>query len=429
MMSISYRWFGRCAIAGAVAILAGGALVSVTAAAATRLTIYASPSATTGAAGTSCSTAAYATINAAVAAASSYDSVVACAGTYTEDVVIQIPLKLIGESATIDAKGLTGTSTGAVLGQDPYNGITIEASHVTVEGFTVKGAEGEGILAVNPNPVQGPVIGGMQLYTGKPLTHVTIEDNIVTDNDQGFNHPDSPYFSCTPNGGSDCGEGIHLMSVADSSVIDNQSVTNAGGILLTDEYGPNHNNLIEGNYVEGNTKDCGITLPGHNLALNPKNGKLDPSFGGVYDNQVLDNVVIGNGVKGYGAGVGVFAPESYTASYDNLVSGNFIQGNGLAGISVHSHQANAYVNGNVFTDNTIGQNNVDHADGTDSKPIDKQTTGILIWSAATMYDFTVSGNTIFDDTYGIWLTPSTITATGLNSNRYSTVRRHVKDAK
>ena len=32
---------------------------------------------------------------------------------------------------------------------------------------------------------------------------------------------------------------------------------------------------------------------------------------------------------------------------------------------MHSHAPNAYVNGNVFIDNTIGKNNVDLADGTD----------------------------------------------------------------
>ena len=311
------------------------------------------------------------------------------------------------------------------MGQAPYNGITIESSNVTVEGFTVEGAQGEGILAVNPHPVKGPVIGGQQLYTGSPLTNVTIEDNVVTENDTGFNNPSSPYESCTPNGGSDCGEGIHLMSVADSALIDNESVANAGGILLTDEFGPNHNNLVKGNDVLNNTKDCGITIPSHNLGINPSNGQLDPSFGGVYDNQILDNVVIGNGVYGYGAGIGIFAPETGTASYDNTVSGNYISGNGLAGISVHSHQANAYVNGNVFTYNTIGENNVDLADGADVKPKDPHTTGILIWSDATMYDFTVAHNTIFDDEYGIWYTPVTITATGLQTNTFSVTVRDI----
>ena len=416
--------------AGALVVVGGGITAGISpASAATLKVIYASPGATTGGAGTSCATAAYSTINAAVAATAKGGTVVACPGTYTEDVVIQTPLTLIGESATIDAAGLVGTTTGAILGQDPYNGITIEASHVTVQGFTVENAEGEGILAVNPHPKAGPMVGGRQLYTGAPLTEVTIEDNTVTDNDQGFANPASPYGECTPNGGADCGEGIHLMSVANSTLIDNQSIANAGGILVTDEFGPAHNNLIEGNYVEGNTKDCGITLPGHNLAVNPKTGALDPSFGGVYGNEVLDNVAIVNGVEGYGAGIGVFAPESFTGSYDNTIAGNLIEGNGLAGISVHSHAPDAYVNGNVFTGNTIGENNVDHADGTDTQPIDHQTTGILIWSAATVYHFTVSDNKIFDDYYGIWFTPSTVHATGLDSNHFSTVNIHIHLAK
>jgi nitrous oxidase accessory protein NosD len=401
---------------------AGVTFVSVTpasasASASAKVTIYASPSAA-GGAGTSCATATFTTISAAVTSAAAGDTVVACPGTYTEDVVIAIPLTLIGEQATIDATGLAGAPTGSVLGQAPYNGITVESSKVTVEGFTVKGAEGEGILAINPRP-RAVMVGGTQAFTGKPLTHITIENNIVEGNDLGFNDAASPYVFCTPNGGADCGEGIHLLSVADSSVIDNESVGNSGGILLTDEFGPNHDNLIEGNYVEGNSKDCGITIPSHNLGLNPKTGLPDPSFGGDYNNQIIDNQAIDNGVNGFGAGIGVFAPGPGTASYDNVVSGNLIEGNGLAGISVHSHAPNAYVNGNVFTDNTIGENNVDLADGTDTGPHDGFTTGILIWSAATPYKFTVSHNTISDNTYGIWLTPNTVKIAGIKSNHFS----------
>ena len=111
------------------------------------------------------------------------------------------------------------------------------------------------------------MIGGRQLYTGTPLSGITIENNVVRDNDRGFNKAKSPYIPCTPNGGGDCGEGIHLLSVADSLVVGNRSVGNAGGILLTDEYGPNDNNVVRRNYVVGNTKDCGITLPGHNLGF------------------------------------------------------------------------------------------------------------------------------------------------------------------
>ncbi len=420
MISTGYR-IRRVLFAGVAAVAIGGAgLAEASATSAANLpTLYASPSATSSGAGTSCATANFSTISAAVASAASGDTVVACPGTYAEDVVITIPLTLVGQSATINATGLPGAPTGAILGQAPYNGITIESSNVTVEGFKVVGAEGEGILAVNPDPVEGPVVGGRQLYTGTPLTGITIENNVVKNNDQGFNKKKSPYVPCTPNGGSDCGEGIHLMSVADSFVLGNRSVGNAGGILLTDEYGPNHNNVVRRNDVVGNTRDCGITLPGHNLAFDPSTGQLDPTFGGVYDNLIIHNVVTGNGVEGYGAGVGIFAPETFTGSYDNTVTDNLIEGNGLAGISVHGHQANAYVNDNVFTDNTIGRNNVDLADGADPPgPADKETTGILVWSDATAYDVTITGNTIFDDTYGVWYTPSTVNVTR-NSNKFS----------
>jgi hypothetical protein len=37
-------------------------------------------------------------------------------------------------------------------------------------------------------------------------------------------------------------------------------------MLLTDETGPTHGNLIEDNIVTGNQYDCAITVPGHNSA-------------------------------------------------------------------------------------------------------------------------------------------------------------------
>jgi parallel beta-helix repeat protein len=258
------------------------------------------------------------------------------------------------------------------------------------------------------------------------LSGIAIENNRVKDNDLGFNNANSPYFPCRPNGGADCGEGIHLLSVEDSTVRGNQVTGNSGGILLTDEYGPNHGNVVRRNYVNSNTKDCGITLPGHNLALDPETGQLDPTFGGVYDNLVVHNVVTHNGVQGFGAGVGIFAPESFTGSYDNTVTQNLIDGNGLAGISVHSHQANAYVNDNVFTDNSIGRNNVDLADGADPPgPADTETTGILVWSAATLYHVTITGNTIYDDTYGVWYTPNSVSIKA-NSNSFSVTTNFFK---
>lgn len=423
-MVVPRHWaVGVAAASGAVLIGAGVVALSP-ALGSPNARVYASPGATPTGAGHSCASAKFATIGAAVAHAAPGATVVACPGTYAERVVIQKPLTLIGKSATVDAAGLPGAPTGAILGQQPYAAITVEASRVTITGLTVENAEGEGILAANPNPVAGPNLGGKQFYTGTPLHDVTIVNNVVKNNDVGYNDPSSPYVFCTPNGGSDCGGGIHLLSVANSTVRNNSVTGGADGILLTDEFGPNRHNLIKGNYVADNTKECGIVLPGHNLAFNPVTGKLDPSFGGVYRNTVVDNVVIDNGTTPYGgSGIGVFAPATFAASYDNFVSRNFIAGNGLGGISIHSHAANAYVNGNVFTHNVIGTNNLTLGDGTDTVT-DPATTGIVMWSI-TPYKEVVAHNTIFANTNGIWYTPGTLTLVGLSTNHFHAVTNPV----
>jgi hypothetical protein len=376
-------------LGGSAALLAG-LLLGASGAAAASMTLYVSPTGMAGGAGTSCATAAYSTIGAAVTAAAAGDTVVVCAGIYKETVAVAKALTLSGQGATIDATGLD-------------NGVKITASNVTVSGFTVENATGEGILAQQPNPVKGPLIGGQQLYTGVPISHVTITRNTIKNNDQGglpANVATTTYPECQASGNvpGDCGEGIHLWSVATSSVTFNTVTDNVGGILLTDEFGPTHGNLIAGNVITDNIYDCGITLPSHNLGRDPATGKLMPAFGGVYDNTVRNNISTGNG----GAGVGMFAPFPGAASYNNVVEGNAISGNGEGGVSLHGHTPGAYIGGNKILNNIIGPNNL--AGDTDVSPTaDLKTTGIVVWSAATPITVTISGNTIFGSWYGIWL--------------------------
>jgi parallel beta-helix repeat protein len=375
---------------GGSALLLAGSLVVASGVAASSTTWYVSPTGATGATGTSCATAAYSSINTAVTASAAGDTIVVCAGTYKEDVAVAKALTLSGQGATIDATALD-------------NGVKITASNVTVTGLTVENATGEGILAQQPNPVKGPMVGGQQLFTGVPISHVTIARNVIKNNDQGglpANVATTKYPECQASGNipGDCGEGIHLWSVANSSVTFNTVTDNVGGILLTDEFGPTHDNLIAGNVITDNIYDCGITLPSHNLGRDPATGKLMPSFGGVYNNVVRNNISTGNG----GAGVGMFAPFPGAASYNNTVEGNAISGNGEGGVSLHGHAPGAYVGGNSILDNIIGPNNLvgDH----DLSPApDLSTTGIVVWSAVTPITVTISGNTIFGSWYGIWL--------------------------
>ena len=120
------------------------------------------------------------TITQGVALAQPGGSVDVGPGTYHEQVVVSKRLELDGDHAVIDASGLqsgsgTTLNAAAVL-------MTGQASGSSLEGFTVRGALGEGILVMG-------------------LSHVRIHDNIVTGNDLGT-PATTAYLECQPQGRS-----------------------------------------------------------------------------------------------------------------------------------------------------------------------------------------------------------------------------------
>ena len=126
----------RSMLAFLLTVCAAAAAVSVGAsspAAAAGSAEYVSPSGSPSNAGFGCASATFVTISAAVAAAPSGGKVVACPGTYHEDVLVQKPLQLYGYGATINADGLE-------------NAMQIVASDVKVRGFRLIDANGEGLL-------------------------------------------------------------------------------------------------------------------------------------------------------------------------------------------------------------------------------------------------------------------------------------------
>ena len=354
--------------------------------------LYVSPKGTSGAADRNCHSAAYTSVQAAVDDAAAGGTVVVCRGSYTEAVVISQPLKLLGNHGAV----IQGSSTAD---------ITITSSHVAVEGLTVAGATGEGILAA------GSPEGGS-------IGHVLIEHNRVVGNDLGG--ADSGYAECAPVGEipGDCGEGIHLMSVYHSVVSHNLVKGNSGGVLLTDEFGPTHHNVIAHNIVTKNLSDCGITAPGHNPNALDTSGNPQPAVAGVYDNVISHNRITGNGTSGEGAGVLFANAQAGTASYDNLVTHNYIAGNGLSGVTLHAHPVGSGefedLSGNRIVHNTIGKNNVN--EGGDPDAGDPATTGVLVLGAVPV-SVTIAHNRIRNDDYGIWL--------GVGGNVTATMQHNV----
>jgi parallel beta-helix repeat protein len=291
------------------------------------------------------------TIAAAVAAAAPNDVIRVASGTYHEDVVIGKPLSLLGQSpenTIIDAAGL-------------LNGVNVDGfnhaglAHVIVSGFSVQNANAQGIVVTN-------------------ASDVTISNNTVTGNDKSLDiatltcPPLPPYFK--PGEDFDCGEGIHLSGVHHSIVSENHVHHNAGGILISDDTGPNHDNLISANIVEDNPYDCGITIASHHFNLGP----TDPSLG-IYHITVVGNTSARNGlVTGEGAGVGLFTGPPGGQNNANVVANNILTDNALPGVALHTHAPFQSLNDHLIMGNQISGN------GPDGDPGTTVPTGISIFS-------------------------------------------------
>lgn len=406
------------------ACLAAFAVGSVSAAgSAAAGSLYVSPHGTAGAADSSCDSAAYSRVQAAVDAAPAGGTVVVCRGNYRENVVISTPLTLRGQKGAV----IHGTSTAnAMCDQNGFGGpgtapclagITVKSSYVAVRGLTVTGAIGEGIL----------VTGSLANHS---IGHVVIRGNRVVGNDVDGkpSRPGSLYPQCRLHGEipGDCGEGIHLMGVYDSVVSHNLVTGNSGGVLLTDELGPTYGNKIAHNNVTRNTYDCGVTIPGHNPHALDANGNRQPAVAGVYGNQIFRNRITDNGIKDEGAGVLFANATAGTAAYDNLVTYNFIEGNEMAGVTLHAHSipegTHEDLSGNVIRHNTIGANNLGGdpdafgcAYQCPNHPL-KRTTGVIVVGAVPL-QVTIAKNRFRDNEYGIWL--------GIGGNITATLQHNV----
>jgi parallel beta-helix repeat protein len=371
-------------------VLAAGLLGfgAVAAQAKTVTTLYVSPSGTSGAADTSCSTARYSAINAAIAAAKSGGTVVVCKGTYDTQAVVGKPLSLVGRAgAVINPKGQPPLTIGTTKLSGSIGIGVLSTTNVRVSGFKVLDAGFDAILVARSSHV---------LVTGNVLTH---------NGDVGVDINGSSWSQATHN---------------------TSEYNTGGGYLVADDIGPSSHNTVSYNVASHNPGGCGIILAGH-------------STFGVTDNLVAHNLLTSNGTvdgaEGPGAGVVIATEVPGGTVADNTVTANTINGSGLAGVTIHAHLPGQNLNGNRITDNTIGVNNtlgdpIDLATSPTSKKnvavADKRTTGILVGSASRI-SVLISGNHISSDYYGIFLEGvGKVVQASLTGNHYSKVSVQVK---
>jgi parallel beta-helix repeat protein len=346
----------------------------------------------------------FTSIGAAVAAASPGDTIRVAHGTYAEYVVVPKPLSLIGDDE--DNTIIDASNKPFGINVDGFNHHGLRG--VVIAEFTVRNANNAGIVISN-------------------AWDVTISGNSILNNDKGLvpgNPTTCPSLSSFPyftGEAEDCGEGILLSGVRHSILADNTVTGNAGGILITDDTGATHDNLITGNSVVRNTAlDCGITLPSHSEA-------------GVFHNTVSGNDSSYNG----GPGVGIFAPGPGSKAYGNVIINNHLKGNGLPGVTMHNHAAPGVdgvpagappprFNDNVIVGNEISDNAQDTEDAATAGP-----TGINIFSVAPMTGTLISQNVIHDEAFDIVIkVPETgnVPAVQIHLNNFAEGNVGVQDA-
>ena len=315
----------------------------------------------------------YTTIAAAVTAAAANDVIRVARGTYHENVIIGKPLSLLGQSAENTIIDATGLLNGVNV--DGFNHFGL--AHIIVSGFTVQNANAQGIVATN-------------------ASDVLISNNHLTGNDRSLDPvalkcpPLPPYFQAGES--FDCGEAIHLSGVDHSVVADNLVEHNAGGILISDDTGPNHDNLITGNTVQDNPYDCGITIASHHFSLAPTSPSL-----GIYHIVVDGNTSTRNGlVSGEGAGVGIFAGPPGAQNNGNVVSNNVLRYNALPGVAIHAHSPFQSLGDHQIIGNTISSN------GPDGDPGTTVPTGISLSSEGPpLTGIVIARNVITNETIDI----------------------------
>lgn len=327
------------------------------------------------------------TIQAAVDKAAPYDVILVAPGIYKEEVTVGKPLSILGAGADVSIIDATNLAHGVFIDGFDNSGL----HHVTLAGLTVKKAQFEGILVVS-------------------AFDVTIRDSNILDNDQSSgleftgategcpNQPGNGIYENDETG--DCGGAIHFIGVWGSVVSGNLISGNADGLLISDETGESHDNVVENNNVTNNPLECGIVLASH-----PPTGHTTAPFAphfGVNRNLVTGNISNANGVQVGGSGVGLFSDGNGPGTVSgNLVIRNKLTNNGLGGVALHSHVGPAFglpadtFDGNKIIGNYISGN---HADTDDTAT--PGTVGININSGSggsPVRGTVISGNVILDE--------------------------------
>jgi nitrous oxidase accessory protein NosD len=275
-------------------------------------------------------------IQRAVAAAERGDTIVV-RGTHHEAVVIRKDgIKLVGQDAVLKSPDEPRTpcfeAAGfCVLGDVNFQtgAVSDYVQDVTISGFTIRGFEGFGIVALGAQDAKfaknrafdnGEY--GITAFASKGTQ--VLANTTSGSGEAGIYIGDSPRANATVAANDTYGNlfGIFVRNARGGSISANHTHNNCVGMMfLADAPGPAGNFGVRANMVRNNTRSCpageeGPSLSGVGIALW---GARDMEIEG---NTILDNVP--SGPSEFRGGVALVRGFEGTAPKDNLVRGNTI---------------------------------------------------------------------------------------------------------
>ena len=258
----------------------------------------------------------YTSIQEAIDAATSKDTIYVSPGIYHETIVVNKTITLLGEEKNTTIIDSSNNGFYAVL---------IQVQDVTLSGFTIQ------------NSTVGVYVAG-----NKSVFNTTITDNVITNNKDGIyldNISNVVIFGnvITANDG----DGIRLYESIDNNIYENTiSGHQSYGIVLWDS---SYNNIISRNIITDNKNGVGLrrwsdnnVVSGNNVSQNGNSGiALGYSF---YNN------LTGNNITDNSNGI------SIGDASENFISANYIAYN-YRGIYLYDATGNIIDEDNVFLGN------------------------------------------------------------------------------
>ena len=305
-------------------VLAGGALTTATAATLTVANATSAPC-----------TGTYSTIQSAINAASTGDTISVCPGTYPEQVQIAKKLTLLGAKAGVDAR--TRATTGESIIDSACGAVQIMADNVVLDGFTAQGSTMSDpcfIAGIWTNPGFSGTQGGYQ-----------IRNNIVQNNIIGIEMDNAGSLAAriernliqnNNNLGPDGGTGIDTNFGATNVVVDsNKFFGNAN--TGVGNFGGGSSLTFSNNEFDSNRRAFGIaSVTSSSIATNNVHNSTDPATADIRIFGAVSGLSITCNNLASGAGRAIRINDSCPGCPNSSITINFnnISGYPVAGLEV-----------------------------------------------------------------------------------------------